>query len=215
MPRLKQRTDALRERGVASALAVLAEDGVAGLTTRTVARRAEASVPAIYEVFGDKAGLIREIFFEGFRMLGDDLSRTPPTDDPLETLKRLCESFRQFVLANPVLAQVMFSRPFVDFDPSTTDNKAGLRVSKIFVQQARVAVDAGLLAGDPTDIAHLFFAFVEGLAAAESARRLGGSKQSIERRWQLGLDALVQGLRPESAAARTPTRRRTGARTSR
>src|SRR6266540_674653 len=118
MPRLKQRTEALRERGVASALAVLAEEGAAGLTTRTVARRAQASVPAIYEVFGDKAGLIREVFFQGFRILGDDLSKVPPTTDPLEALRRLCESFRQFVLANPVLAQVMFSRPFADFDPT-------------------------------------------------------------------------------------------------
>src|SRR5215813_6751594 len=115
MPRLKQRTNALRERGIASALAVLAEDGVAGLTTRNVARRAEASVPAIYEVFGDKGGLIREVFFEGFRMLGEDLSNAPPAEDPIEALRQLCQVFRRFVVANPVLAQIMFSRPFVDF----------------------------------------------------------------------------------------------------
>ncbi len=215
MPRLKQRTEALRERGVASALAVLAEDGAAGLTTRTVAHRAQASVPAIYEVFGDKAGLIREVFFQGFRILGDDLSKVPPTTDPLEALRRLCESFRQFVLANPVLAQVMFSRPFADFDPTVEDNKAGAKVSKIFVQHARAAVDAGLLTGDPTDIAHLFFAFVEGLAAAESARRLGGSKQSVERRWRLGLNALINGLSPRPGAARSSPRRRIGATSTR
>lgn len=195
VPRLKQRTEALHERGVASALAVLAEEGAAGLTTRSVARRAAASVPAIYEVFGDKAGLIREVFFEGFRMLGDQLSSLPPADDPLEALQRLCESFRAFVLANPVLAQTMFSRPFIDFEPTEDDNKAGLEVSKIFVRHARDAVDAGLLTGDPTDIAHLFFAFAQGLAAAEGANRLGGSKQSVDRRWRLGLNALVQGLK--------------------
>jgi len=209
MPRLKQRTDALRERGIASALAVLAEEGVAGLTTRTVAQRAQASVPAIYEVFGDKAGLIREVFIEGFRMLGDDLAAVPPTADPLNDLRQLCESFRRFVLANPVLAQVMFSRPFADFEPTTDDNKAGARVSKLFVQRTRAAVEAGRLAGDPTDIAHLFFAFVEGLAAAESAHRLGGSKQSIDRRWRLGLDALSNGLGTKPTAGRPSTRRRT------
>jgi AcrR family transcriptional regulator len=197
---VKYRTAALRERGVASALAVLAEEGVAGLTTRSVARRADASVPAIYEVFGDKSGLIREVFFEGFRMLGDELSAAPPAADPLAALRRTCESFRQFVLANPVLAQVMFSRPFVDFEPTAEDNKAGLRVSKIFVHQARLAVDAGLLAGSPTDIAHLFFAFAEGLAAAESADRLGSSRQSVDRRWRLGLNALIRGLGPGPAA---------------
>lgn len=178
---------------------MLAEEGVAGLTARTVAQRASASVPAIYEVFGDKAGLIREVFFEGFRLLGEQLANLPPAADPLEALRLLCQSFRRFVVANPVLAQTMFSRPFVDFQPTKDDNRAGAKVSRIFVQHARAAVDAGLLEGDPTDIAHLFFAFAEGLASAESADRLGGSKQSVDRRWRLGLTALLQGLRPEPA----------------
>jgi len=198
---MKQRTDALHERGIASALAVLAEDGVSGLTTRTVARRAEASVPAIYEVFGDKAGLIREVFFQGFRMLGDELAGVPPTANPVEALRRLAEAFRQFVVANPVLAQIMFSRPFADFDPTTEDNRAGAKVRKIFDHHVQVAVDAGLIAGDPTDIAHVFFAFAEGLAAAESAQRLGTSKRSVDRRWRLGLDVLIKGLSPGPAAA--------------
>jgi AcrR family transcriptional regulator len=194
MPRVKQRTEALRERGVASALAVLAEEGVAGLTTRTVARRADASVPAIYEVFGDKAGIVRAVFFQGFRMLGDDLAALPPAADPRAGLVALAEAFRRFVVANPVLAQVMFSRPFADFDPTEEDDRAGVKVRRIFVQHIRAAVDAGLFSGNPTDIAHVIFAFVEGMAAAESARRLGSSKQSVDRRWRLGLTALIAGL---------------------
>lgn len=202
VPRLKQRTDALRERGLTSALAVLAEEGVAGLTTRTVARRANASVPAIYEVFGDKAGLIREVFFHGFQLLGDDLTALAPTDDPLEDLRRLAGAFRRFVIANPVLAEIMFSRPFADFDPTTDEAKAGVTVRKAFVQRIRAAVDEELFAGDTTDIAHVFFAFVGGMAAAESAQRLGGSKQSVDRRWRVGLNALIDGF------AHPSTRRR-------
>lgn len=194
MPRPKQRTEALRERGLASALAVLTEEGVAGLTTRTVARRANASVPAIYEVFGDKAGLVREVFFHGFQVLANDLCALPATDDPLEALRHLSQAFRRFVLANPVLAEVMFSRPFADFDPTADEAKAGVKVRKVFVQHVRAAVDAKLFTGDVTDLAHVFFAFVTGLAAAESAQRLGGSKQSVDRRWRLGLDALIDGL---------------------
>jgi AcrR family transcriptional regulator len=199
---VKQRTEALRERGIATALAVLAEDGVAGLTTRNVAQRAGASVPAIYEVFGDKAGLIREVFFVGFRMLGEDLAAVPPTDDPLEALRRMCEAFRRFVLANPVLAQVMFSRPFTDFDPTADEDKAGVKVRRIFVHNIRTAVDAGAIEGDPTDTAHLFFAFVEGMAAAEAAHRLGGSKAAVDRRWRLGLEALIKGLSPDRVPRR-------------
>ncbi|MGO1055448.1 TetR/AcrR family transcriptional regulator [Crossiella sp. CA198] len=194
MPRVKQRTDALRERGLASALEVLAEQGVAGLTTRTVASRANASVPAIYEVFGDKSGLVREVFFEGFRLLAAELSALPPTEDPLRALRQLAEGFRRFVRTHPVLAEVMFARPFADFDPTAAEVKAGVLVRKIFIRKVRAAVDAGLLSGDPTDVALVFFTLIQGLAAAENARRLGGSKQSVDRRWRLGLDALLSGL---------------------
>jgi AcrR family transcriptional regulator len=197
VPRVKQRTNELRERGVATALEVLAEEGVAGLTTRNVARRADASVPAVYEVFGDKAGLIREVFFEGFRMLGDALAALPPADDPLEALERLAEDYRKFVRANPVLAQVMFARPFADFDPTTAEHKAGVKVRKLFVERVQAAVDAGLIAGDPTDIALVFFALLDGLGAAENARRLGSSRASVDRRWSLGIAALFAGVKPE------------------
>lgn len=183
-------------RREAAALAVLAEEGVAGLTTRNVARRADASVPAVYEVFGDKAGLIREVFFHGFRMLGDALAALPPADDPREALERLAEGYREFVAVNPVLAQVMFSRPFADFDPTTAEDKAGVKVRKIFVDRVQAALDAGVIAGDPTDIALVYFALLDGLAAAENARRLGSSSQSVDRRWSLGIAALFAGLKP-------------------
>jgi AcrR family transcriptional regulator len=196
VPRVKHRTEALRERGVATALTILADDGVAGLTTRNVAARAQASVPAVYEVFGDKAGLIREVFFRGFQMLGNSLVALPPADDPLAGLERLVEGYRAFVVANPVLAEVMFSRPFADFDPTSAEDRAGVKVRKIFVERVQAAVDADLIAGNPTDVALVIFALLNGLAAAENARRLGSSSQSINRRWTLGVHALLKGLRP-------------------
>jgi AcrR family transcriptional regulator len=82
VPRAKQRTGQLREHIVQAAVAMLAADGVGGFTTRKVAERARTSAPAVYELFGDKAGLVREVFFEGFRLLGDRFGRLPESDDP-------------------------------------------------------------------------------------------------------------------------------------
>lgn len=211
MPRVKQRTEELRGRGVASALSLLAEAGVAGLTAREVARRAGSSVPAVYEVFGDKAGLVREVFFEGFRMLGAALAEVPVTDDALGDLRATAHAHRGFVVANPVLADVMFSRPFAAFDPTTAEAEAGAKVRRLIIDHVRRAVDGGALTGDPTDIAHVFVALVQGLAAAESSGRLGRGRQSVDRRWSLALDALCDGLAPPTgglAAPRARTRRR-------
>ena len=57
MPRAKQRTPELRDRLLEVAVATLSEEGIARFTTRRVAERAGTSVPAVYELFDDKAGL--------------------------------------------------------------------------------------------------------------------------------------------------------------
>jgi AcrR family transcriptional regulator len=202
VPRVKQRTEDLRERGLAGALAVLAEEGVAGLTTRAVAGRANASLPAIYEVFGDKAGIVREVFFHGFHLLAEDLSALPETPDPLAAVRQPAEALRRFIVGNPVLAEIMFARPFADFDPTAEETRAGVRVRKIFTRHVRAAVDADLLSGDPTDIALVLFVYAEGMAKAENAHRLGGARHSIDRRWRLGLNALLDGF---SGASRSAT----------
>lgn len=197
MPRPKTRTPELRERVVQVALATLANEGVAGLTTRRVAAGASTSTPAVYELFGDKAGLVREVFFEGFRMLRRHYEQLQPTDDPLEDLVTITQLYRRFAADNPELVRVMFSRPFADFDPAPDEAKAGADVRELIVGYVQRAIDAGLLEGDATDIAHGLLALTLGLADAEAASRLGTSKASVNRRWNDSVRALLRGYAPQ------------------
>jgi AcrR family transcriptional regulator len=197
MPRAKQRTPELREHLLAVAVATLAEEGIARFTTRRVAERAGTSVPAVYELFDDKAGLVRAMFFEGFRLLGAELAKVPQTDDPLTDLELLVPVFRLFCRAYPKLAQVMFSRPFADFEPGPHELAAGASVREVFIGRIQRCIDAGLLTGDPTDIAHVLLALAQGLAVQEAGRWLGTTGPLIERRWRLGLAALLAGLGPQ------------------
>lgn len=194
MPRAKQRTPELRDRVLNVAVATLANDGIAGFTTRKVAEGAETSIPAVYELFGAKAGLVREIFFEGFRLLRRRFEQLKDSDDPRDDLVRLIGTIRAFVRANPVLAEVMFSRPFADFDPGPAELKAGSAVREFIVGRVRRSIDAGVLAGDETDIAHVLLAVTQGLAAQEAAGWLGTSKASVQRRWDLAIEAVLDGM---------------------
>ena len=169
MPRAKQRTEQLRDHIVQVAVAMLAVDGVGGFTARNVAARAQTSPPAVYELFGDKAGLVREVFFEGFRLLGDRFGKLKESDDPRADLIRMVSAFRVFVRENPVLAQVMFSRPFADFDPGPGDLAAGAKAREFIVGRVRRCIDAGIIKGDQTDIAHGLYALAQGLAMSEAA----------------------------------------------
>src|ERR1700750_393512 len=125
MPRAKQRTPEMRERVLQVAMDMLASDGVAEFTTRRLAQHAGTSTPAVYELFGDKAGLVREVFFESFRLLGQYLHEVRPSQDPRGELISVIESLRMFAREHPALTDLMFSRPFADFDPGPAERRAG------------------------------------------------------------------------------------------
>jgi AcrR family transcriptional regulator len=183
-----------------AAVATLSGEGIAGFTTRKVAEGAVTSIPAVYELFGDRAGLVREMFFEGFRRLGSRFEEAGETGDPKADLLALVGVIRDFVAENEALARVMFSRPFSDFDPGADEREAGGAVRHFVVGRVERCVKAGVLGGDATDIAHVILALVEGLASQESAGWLGRSKESVERRWALAFSALLDGLAQGSSS---------------
>jgi AcrR family transcriptional regulator len=194
VPRPKQRTPELRDKVLDAAVAVLVSEGVEGFTTRRIAREAETSLPAVYELFGDKAGLVREVFFGGFRLLDRHLAEAGGTGDARADLEATFVAFRGFVSANPTLAQVMFSRPFADFDPGPSELAAGAAAREFVVRRVRRGIEAGLFRGDETDIAHVLLALAQGLAAQESAGWLGSSEASRDRRWTLAVRTALDGL---------------------
>ncbi|VEG45255.1 transcriptional regulator [Mycolicibacterium flavescens] len=196
MPRAKQRTPELKDHLLEVAIATLSEDGISGFTTRRVAERASTSVPAVYELFSDKAGLLRAMVFEGFRLLGAELETVPLSEDPLADLERLVPVFRSFCRSYPRLAQLMFGRPFAELEPGPDEAAAGASVRAVLTGRIQRCVDAGLLAGDVADIAHVLLALAQGLAVQELGRWLGSSAPSIEQRWRLGVRSLLVGLQP-------------------
>jgi AcrR family transcriptional regulator len=200
MPRRKLRTPELKQRLTDAAVEVLIRDGPGGFTTRGVAGAAETSTPAVYELFGGRAGLVREVFFEGFRALRSRLAATPETDDPVADLTALGVAYRAFINDKPQLARVMFSQPFSDFDPGPSELEAGGAVRTLIVGRVQRCIDAGELEGDTTDIAHGLVALIQGLGEAEISRRLGTTREAVDRRWRLALGAMLAGLRVDQSS---------------
>ena len=203
-----------------AAVATLEEEGTAGFTTRKIAARAGTSLPAVYELFGDRSGLLREVFFEGFRLLRRRFDELADSADPRLDLVRLLEVFRSFVRKHTMLAEVMFSRPFTDFDPRPEELGAGSAVRTVIVGHVRRCIEAGVLEGDETDLSHVLLALAQGLAAQETAGWLGTSTASVDRRWETAIRVMLDGFGPTSSAsagkrgalpkprpARTPLRR--------
>jgi AcrR family transcriptional regulator len=196
MPRAKLRTSDLRDRILHTAIELLTEDGPRAVTARNVAEHANTSPPAVYELFGDKAGLVREVFFEGFRRLRTRFEALDESTDALGDVVAAVHAFRAFTRENPVLCEVMFSRPFADFDPQPQDARAAAWTREFIVGRVQRAIDGRQLDGDATDIAHALVALTQGLAASELGGRLGTSRSSIDRRWDAATQALLSGFGP-------------------
>jgi AcrR family transcriptional regulator len=194
MPRAKQRTPELRHHLLLVAINLLAQEGVAGFTARNIARQAGTSTPALYELFGDRAGLLREVYYEGFRRLDDRLQSARTTENPRADLLALVRLYRGFLADNPSLTEVMFSHPFVDFRPGPDEAVASASIRKLLIANIRRCLDAEMLYGNATDIASVLDAMIHGLGLAESAGRLGRSKALVDRRWNRALGALLDGL---------------------
>ena len=98
----------------------------------------------------------------------------------------------------------MFSRPFSDFDPGPAELQAGASVRTLIVDRVQRCIDAGAIEGDTTDIAHGLVALIQGLAEAEISKRLGTTRASVDRRWELAIGAMLAGLRPEAIRPARP-----------
>ncbi|GAB2794257.1 TetR/AcrR family transcriptional regulator [Amycolatopsis magusensis] len=97
---------------------MLAGQGVAGLTVRTIAATADSSTIAVYSRFGGRAGMLQALYHRAFEQLGAVFAALPPcTDDRERDALDLAVAYRRFALENPPRYAFMFERPLADFDP--------------------------------------------------------------------------------------------------
>ena len=212
MARPKLHDDSLRMVILDQASVLFADEGPGALTVRRVADAASTSTAAVYDLFGDKNGLVRTMFVEGFRRLAVHFDAVPVTDDPMSDLRNLGLACRASALTNPQLYELMFGCPFPDFRPTDAETTEALGTFETLVAGVVRCIDAGVLrAEDPLDVAMTLFALVHGLASLEQRGWLGDA-DNAERRWTIALDAVQTGLGGPPTAIRTngrPDRGRT------
>jgi AcrR family transcriptional regulator len=105
------------------AVAVMAEQGVAGLSLGEVARRMGIRPPSLYVYFPSKNALYDALFARGARSLLDSMRAAGvfrATDgQPLEALLLTgSRSFVAWAVAHPTYSQLLFWRPVPGFTPT-------------------------------------------------------------------------------------------------
>lgn len=198
MARPKLRTSELRERVLERAATIVETDGVVALTARRLAAEASTSVGAVYELCGDKEGILRALLFDGFAQLADTLEAVAEGPDPEAELRALLGGFRHFGVSHGHLVQLMFGRAVAAFDPGRDERAASDRVRTRVVATVSRLLHRPVDAPAVVDAAHVALALAQGLVVQEAAGWLGSTQASIDRRWELGVDLLLRGLRSRS-----------------
>ncbi|MDX6315131.1 MAG: hypothetical protein QOF84_545 [Streptomyces sp.] len=107
-----------RSRLLDAALAVLAEEGVEGLTLRAIARRADVSHGAPLKHFPHRAALLSAVATLGFREMrsraDDAVAGCPGGVGAVERLRARARGYVAYALAHPAMFTLMFRHDLLD-----------------------------------------------------------------------------------------------------
>jgi hypothetical protein len=176
---------------VVAALALLEEEGLASLTVRAVASRAEVAHMGVYSRFGSKDGLLEALFVHGFHEL-EAAIEPPPSPSPIRRLREGCAGYRQFAIDNPQLYHLMFEQMML-LELSAEAQDAAKRTFVILINRVQDAMNSGdLTEGNSTEIAQQIWSAMHGAVSLEIAGVHFAADRAAN--YMAMIDALLIGL---------------------
>ncbi|MCA3012880.1 MAG: TetR/AcrR family transcriptional regulator [Myxococcaceae bacterium] len=104
----------LKAQVLEASVRLIAEEGLAGLSMREVARRAGVSHQAPYHYFDDKAAIVAALVERGFTRLADRLEAASREGLASQRLARTGRAYVAFALDEPVYFRLMFRPELAD-----------------------------------------------------------------------------------------------------
>ena len=191
MGRPREHDSATRERLLAAAAELSADEGWEALSVRRVAERAGTSTRAVYSLFESKQGMEEELHRAMFARLRELMEETPVTGDPRADLLEMRHAYRQWATERPERYAAMMRFVGPGAGPRSPQGIALARSAGSELREAFVrCADAGLIAHDEIDaITTRWRAVAHGLAEFENHGLLEDGDES----WRSLLTALIDG----------------------
>ncbi len=172
---------------------MLAEHGPSGLALRQLAAAEGTSTTAIYSMFSDRAGLLREVGRTASRSFVAAQRVVPVTDDPYADLFNLGRAYRRWAVENPALYLVLMTPPVDDMRLAgplpQAESAAPLR--DVITRLIGVGIFPAL---DPNLILGLIWASVHGFVALELSGYYRPTRaEQLDRMYEAQLRAVARG----------------------
>lgn len=191
----------LRGRLLERAVDLLEDEGASALTMRRLAEECETTTHMIYTLFGNKAGLVEEVFELGRRLVQERCQRVPDDLPPVERLYRLGRVYHEFAREHGTLYEAVYS--------SDATREFGWR-SDLF-EYFREAVEACREAGhlgeeiEPIRVTISLLAAAHGAISLELAGFFEDEKQASDH-YDAAVRAAFDGYRVEDPTELPPQR---------
>jgi len=195
----------LAERLVTASEAILAEQGLEGLTLRRVAARAGVTHGAPLRHYRSFAALRSEVAARGFRHLIEaveaEAGAVPPGAGPRARLAACARAYLDAAVSSPALFALMFRPELLDFEHVGLARAATDSFDQL-VRFVRAAQDAGWHAGRPTRrLSGALWSAIHGLALlwAQGAYPAVVPDTSLEEALATTIDLVLQDPHPRSS----------------
>ena len=167
-----------KDRIFNAAKAVLAKDGISGLSIRSVAEAAGLSPMAMYRHFENKDALVNALMLDGF-VAWEEIARSIREPDPLRWMEKGFEAFLAFALKQPHRFDAAFLLPASEARQYPDDFAAGRSpVMTMFIARVDEAKAKGYFSDTSSlEIALAIAAQAQGMISMHRARRFAGEKQ--------------------------------------
>jgi AcrR family transcriptional regulator len=183
--RREREREQLRGLIVEAARDLLMEQGLSGLSMRSIAERVEYSPGTIYLYFRDKDELLREVVRTGFELLAEvvqaEQAALGAEADPAQRYGAMGRGYARFAVENPAYFRVMFElpgKPALECPEPGAGGDGGLADA---VQMIREAVEEGRFgAVDPERTALVGWGLIHGLTALFLSGHLTHAVQTTE-----------------------------------
>ncbi len=165
--------ESFRGRVCASAARLFAERGYEAVTLRAIAADVGCSPMTPYRYFADRADIFTVVRAQAFSRFSEALEAAAAgVDDPPERMRALGRAYVRFALAEPGAYRLMFELDQPETAASPTLDAEASRSWGHCRAAVAALIEAGLLAGDPDTVAHVFWAGLHGLVSLHLAHKL-------------------------------------------
>jgi AcrR family transcriptional regulator len=157
-------TTDLKAQVLEASVRLIAEQGLAGLSMREVARRAGVSHQAPYHYFDDKAAMVAALVERGFTLLSERMEAGSRAGTPGQRLERAGRAYVDFALAEPVYFRLMFRPELRDLKRFPSVEAAGARAYGVLQRLVDEAAGPRASVAKKGAMVSMHWSFVHGLA---------------------------------------------------